>query len=219
MKNRRLIKIIALVLFIVVSNLIILNKVSLKKPTEIYVNITAEADKNIEFQFFYSYGIYDVEHCQTVAYNTPGKKKTLQFTIPAEYTDWRIDFGEEAANIKVYEISISNYKSYDIKNELLNSTNELKDIAAINSEGEFVAIEAKSGDPQCIFGFDDNFITSVVDKTMAERSKIFNIICCIVLDLVVAVVVAKREPIVEIAKDIKSSKKLVFQLAKNDFKT
>ena len=54
---------------------------------------------------------------------------------------------------------------------------------------------------------------------MAERSKIFNIICCIVLDLVVAVVVAKREPIVEIAKDIKSSKKLVFQLAKNDFKT
>lgn len=219
MKNRRLIKIIALVLFIVVSNLIILNKVSLKKPTEIYVNITAEADKNIEFQFFYSYGIYDVEHCQTVAYNTPGKKKTLQFTIPAEYTDWRIDFGEEAANIKVYEISISNYKSYDIKNELLNSTNELKDIAAINSEGEFVAIEAKSGDPQCIFGFDDNFITSVADKTMAERSKIFNIICCIVLDLVVAVVVAKREPIVEIAKDIKSSKKLVFQLAKNDFKT
>lgn len=219
MKNRRLIKIIILVTFIIASNLIIYNKASLNKPTDLYVNVTVEADKNVEFQFFYSYGIYDLEHCQTIEYVTPGSKSTLQFSVPSEYTDWRIDFGREQANINIYEISIENCGNYDIKKELLKNTNEIKDVKTITDEETYIAVQAQEGDPQCIFGFDDDFLTGIINSAMAKKARTYNILFCVVLDAVVALAVLNRRPVLEIFRDIKSSKKLMFQLAKNDFKT
>lgn len=219
MKKRKLIKILVLVIFVIVSNLIIFNTISLEKPDVLNVDISLEADKNVEFQFFYSTGIFDLEHCQTIEYITPGKKATLHFSVPTEYTDWRIDFGREDAEIKIFEISIDYCGKYDIKDQLFEESNELKDIKELRKEDEHIIVLTNTEDPQCIFGFDDSYISDIVDNQRRNRSLVYNVVFCLIIDVLAFVAIMKSGQIIEMARDINNSKKLMFKLAKNDFKT
>ena len=218
MKKKTLLKLIFIVLVVLV-NVLILTTASLKTPKNTFVNIEVEADKNIEFQMFYSDGIFDVDHCQTVEYNTPGKKAKISFSIPAEYTKWRIDFGRERANIKIYSLSVTNYGEYDIKHQLLDDDNELKNVLSIEECQEYVLIKTEVDDPQCIFAFGAEYLDHIIDDQIAQRSNLYNIISCLVIDVLTLLILLKSSAIMEMIRDIKNSRKLMLSLAKNDFKT
>lgn len=218
MKKKTVLKLLFVALVIVI-NVLILSKATVEKPDIINVSIEIEADKNVEFQFFYSYGIFDVEHCQTVEYSTPGEKGIVSFSVPEEFTKWRVDFGREKASIKVFSISIDNYGKYDIKDQLLNDNNELKNIASIQNMQEYILVETEEEDPQCIFFFDERYIGDILEEKTEKRSDIYNIIYCIIIDILATLILFKSHVIMELLRDIKSSRTLMFSLAKNDFKT
>lgn len=218
MKKKTLLKIL-FIAFVIVINVLILTTASLEESNNVNIQIEVEADKNVEFQFFYSYGIFDVEHCQTKEYSTLGEKRSIEFSIPKEYTDWRIDFGREQASIKVYGINITNYGKYDIKEQLLNDTNEIKDIISIEDYQEYILVKTDDEDPQCIFSFGEQYISGIIQNLMEKRSNLYNILACLIIDIMALVVILKSHNIMGMVRDVKNSKALMLNLAKNDFKT
>lgn len=100
-------KIALAILLIIISNLLIFSVVSDEQPGDYTLNITMEADEPGIYQFFYSQdGIFSFEEMQQYSYEKPGEKQELSFAVPASHNDWRMDFGDADATVKVYSVEI-----------------------------------------------------------------------------------------------------------------
>ena len=100
----------ALVIVVIVAILfdwLILNKVPVVIPDNVTVSVDMESTKAGNYQFFYSDGIFDINNCKTVEYKEAGKRENLKFEVPSKFNSWRIDFGEETAEVKIYSIHVS----------------------------------------------------------------------------------------------------------------
>lgn len=62
-------------------------------------------------------------------------------------------------------------------------------------------------------------LTKVSLEGTENNSTIYNIISCLVIDVLALVIILKSHNIIEMVNDVKSSRTLMLNLAKNDFKT
>lgn len=203
----------------IIVNLLILFKLPAVIPDTVAVKVEVEATKSGDYQMFYSDGIFDINNCQTITYDEAGEKQVLEFWIPTDYTAWRIDFGSESADVKIYSIDVSYHGDTDIKKQLLSEKNELKGVTSMKEEDGYIAIRTTDDDPQCIFGFDKNYINDIVTKQAEDWCSVLNIILCAAIDIILLGICVVGNRIVELFRELYANKKLILNLAKNDFKT
>lgn len=216
--NRK--KAIGLILVLgIIVNLLILFKLPVTTPDKVIVKVEVEATEAGDYQMFYSDGIFDVVNCKTVAYEEAGKRQVLKFEIPTQYKAWRIDFAETAAEVKVYAINISYHGETDIKDKLLTKSNELKGITSIEEKNHYIHIKTTKEDPQCIFDFEDDYIADTIMGLSKKWCNILNIILCVAIDIILFGVCLIGYRIVELFRELYANKKLILNLAKNDFRT
>lgn len=217
---KRKMAILLVLLFGVIANLLVLFVLPVQMPDIITVQVDMEATKKGDYQFFYSDGVFALEQCKTVAYEKEKERKELEFDVPIQYSSWRIDFGDEEAQVKIYGIRLTyGGRSIDIKEQLLNDQNQLKGIKSVKEKADYIEINTKKEDPQCIFGFDEKYVHDLV-YTLAEKwCKILNIILCVALDSILIGVLLVRNRVMELVRELTANRKLIANLAKNDFKT
>lgn len=218
MKRKR--AIIMVIILGIVLDLLILFKLPATTPENITVSVEVEASEKGDYQFFYSDGVFDILNCQTKAYTTPGKKQKLEFEIPAKYSAWRIDFGEKAAQVKIYSIkAVYHGNEWDLTNQLLLKDNQLKGINSIQEKENYIQIETTADDPQCIFAFSSDYISEHVYALAEKWCDVLNIILCVALDIILAVICLIGGKVAGLFKELWGNKKLILNLAQNDFKT
>lgn len=205
----------------VISNVLVLYKLPVTlNPQVIQINLDVEATETGDYQFFYSDGIFEIEKCQTAVYDAQKGRQTITFEVPAVYSAWRLDFGERASNVKIYSMKASYCMSnISIEYQFLNEGNEWKDVEVVEKTDDGINVIAKDGDPQCIFSFEKGFVEDLV-YTLAERwCNVLNIFVCIAIDIMLVGVLLVGRKVYNLIKDIYTNRKLMFSLAKNDFKT
>lgn len=212
-------KLISVVILGIIANILILFKLPVSIPDTISLVLEIEATKEDNYQFFYSDGVFDIVNCQTVIYDKVNEKQTLKFDVPTKYNSWRIDFGNQKADIKVYSIR-AEYKGnrIEFKEELLKN-NQFKGIFAIENKGEYILLQTTEEDPQCIFGFAENFVSNMVYLLAEKWCGVLNIIICIALDVILIGCLWNGDKVASLFKELWANKKLILNLAKNDFKT
>lgn len=217
--KRRLTIVLALLIGIV-TNVLILFQLPVTMPDIVTVKVDMEATQKGEYQFFYSDGVFDLDHCKTRKYEKANTREVLEFDIPTQYSDWRIDFGDEAAVVKIHAIKISyGGRTADVKGQLLNRENELKGIQLLEEKSGYVEIATTKDDPQCIFAFGDTFVRDTVYGLAEKWCSMLNIIVCVAIDLILLGAILLGSRIAELVRELFSNKKLILNLAKNDFKT
>ena len=213
----------ALVIVVIVAILfdwLILNKVPVVIPDNVTVSVDMESTKAGNYQFFYSDGIFDINNCKTVEYKEAGKRENLKFEVPSKFNSWRIDFGEETAEVKIYSIHVSYHgNTWELKDQLLLKDNQFKGVDSISEESGTILIQTNSDDPQCIFAFSQDYIRKNLENLAQKWCDILNIIICVAFDIILLAAGLIGRKIVSLLQELWSSRKLVMNLAQNDFKT
>ncbi|WP_063847476.1 ABC transporter permease [Bacillus sp. FJAT-28004] len=151
-------------------------------------------------------------------YEASRKKMKLDFLIDSNVDRIRFDLGEHPGKI---EISSIYFKPFFKKNHLSISlvANEVgNEISNIKKNDDYIEIVTKGPDPFIYFPL----TTELREQNMIDNKKFKTLICNFVgllISSVLFILLVKRRIIISFYVDIFSNRRLIFNLAKNDFKT
>lgn len=219
MKNKKYIAIFFVVCLILVLNCLVFNYVTFKHNNELTVKFNLEADKNDEYQFFYSGAEeFTIEKSITKPYSGAGVRKVMRYTIPEDIQKIRFDIGKQECMARISDVQISCYwKKIDITQLLLRDSNEVNTLNVSGNDNE-VVLESLGEDGYIIVKLD-----GVDLKTLLEVKETINIsfkiFVCITLNIVLLLMARLYKPISILLLELYNNRKLMWNLSKNDFKT
>ncbi len=214
-KSRK--KLTVLILLIILSNILIIYKVQLKNPTYIDLKISVKSDKNDTYQIFYSEdSIFSEEKSEKNNYSDIGKFEELSFTIPTNIKFLRIDTGMNKGDIFVSCIKFKYlYKEIIIPLKDIKFI-EYNDISNINYENDNLYLKSIGQDPSIVFDVRE-YINPIIDNGMVNF--LIKIILCILIDIMLVILINKSGSVLQLVTDLNNNRSLIWNLAKNDFKT
>lgn len=217
-------KLVARVLVLLVAVLINIGIISMKFPAKnIDVDVTVKSDVATEFQFFYaeldSPEGFTIENSQIVKYEDTDKEATLTYQIPSNATMLRLDFasGKSSNMVEKIVLRCGKVERTITSDELctLMSVNEAK----AQKEDGCVKVEADSDDPFITWNASTWNISDVAYQGAFVKSVILKVIACLIIDLMVVYSLVNIKKIAMLPIELFQNRKLIFNLAKNDFKT
>lgn len=224
MSKKRMAASLVVVLVAILMNVCIVRYSKPASGRSVNVEVTLEADEENGYQWFYSpedvkTPAFAVEKSIMVNYQTPDKQAVLEFTMPGDTTAVRLDFGSGKSITTIHQIRL-----YNGSREQIISGEKLQDIAktqmvTIKTDGDNLVVEASKDDPYVIWDASEWRASEVSDNSMDMNQMIVKILACLVLDLMVLVFLKFFKKIVMLPVELFQNRKLIFDLAKNDFKT
>lgn len=226
MSKKRMAVISGLVIVYAVCLLAIWNYVpNIVKNVEL--NIGLEADKVNDYQVFYTSDkevtdtSFSKEAVATATLEKAEKKQRLSFEIPSNTTYVRVDLGTGESNFRISSI-VLNYKKQKINVALkdLTKVEGYQEVVSYFQDKDGTLVGAAEGeDPYLIWKFSDYSINNMVLNSYSNPILIMHIVLSIIVAGIVIVIYKKRRKLFELPKELFVSRKLIFSLAKNDFKT
>lgn len=186
------------------------------------IDISLKSEKQIEapIQLFYSEtGDFVEESSLCKVYNNYGKVEDINYEIGANNKLLRIDFG---TNENIFEISNLVLRCKDIKIDLLNEIqkgNVVSNMVETKFLERTLRITSTGNDPYIVFDIRKTSLDKNIHDKIAKvilKKKIF---ICIIWDFMFLLGVINREKIKKLYDDVFGDKRLLLDLAKNDFKT
>ncbi len=208
--------VVILTLFV---NMFIIFKGANIYPGTITIKINLEADTAADIQLFYSDGIFDLDHTVTQSYTVPGKKQELIFDIPSNYTAWRLDYGEIQGEVRLYSMQLEAGKyiqQVDLDSMVKADNHDISDVLC-DTEGCRLVINGE--DPYSIMDMEAVPRNKLLNRSSGNKTVVAKFIVCILLDFFIILFLIKHTTILDVCNEIYGQRELVFNLAKNDFKT
>ena len=222
MKKHKKLKIL-FIIFIALVNVLVFWRVHVKSlrnsTAKIYMTVSAEKEDVFQVYYTTSGGDLSEDKSAGVAYDTPGQKKEMEFAFPYQNSVTRIDLGSANTRVDVYDL----YMVVDGQSTKL----DVKNLDGLNASG-ISAIEKKDGassfaisdnDPYFYAEFNRSEIETNFKKINGSVNLIWDIIICILLDLVAFYSLKHLDAFVKVPIEIFQNRKLAFSLSKSDFKT
>lgn len=225
MSKKRLAASILAILLGVLANILIFQYKEPLRGKEITVNISLESDVENAIEVFYLTGEqqmpddFAADQSELVNYKKPGTKSTLSYTIPADVSHLRLDIGKGKSETYIYEVElVSGKESVKIPAEKLKDIILLNDVQETDSI-ESVKIIASSEDPYLVWNTSEWEIEGLVREASAVKTTVLKILTCLILDAILLVALKEIKKLVMLPKEVYQNRKLLMNLAKNDFKT
>lgn len=183
--------------------------------------LRVSSDQNKIFQVFYGVNQNFIEENSiSNEYVNTNQEQNLVFNLPNSAKYLRIDFGNIPSKINIYSVDLR-YKRKNIPiqlNKILNS--DLKsDITDININDGNLQIVTDKNDPFIVFSISDININAIIYNYESKILLIKKIVMCTCIDLLFLFLFFNTERFLKIPLNLYRSRKLIFYLAKNDFKT
>lgn len=188
-------------------------------PSTITVKISLETDNATDIQMFYSDGIFDLEHIVTQEYTTPGEKQELIFDIPSNYTAWRLDYGQATGKVILYGMQLKSgrYTRKISMDSIIQAENH--DISDVSYNSDTCRFVIDGEDPYSIMDMKAVSLKEILDQSSRNKTIVVKSLICILLDLFIIFFLIKHVRILDVCNKLYGQRELVFNLAKNDFKT
>ena len=226
MSKKRIAVIGCLVIAYAVSLLAIWNYTpNIVKNVEL--NIELEADKVNDYQVFYTSNeeivntSFDKDAVTTATLRKEGKKQVLRFSIPSDTTYVRMDLGTGESAFKISNVNLI-YKSQKI-NIALKDLIQVEGYQQIESyfqdENQMLVGTTAGQDPYLIWNFANYNIDDLVLESCNGQVQGLRVVLSLIAIVVLGIVYKKRRRLFELPKELVTNRKLIFNLARNDFKT
>ncbi len=220
--NKKLLVKIFIVLFMIVSNGLIIQYVDRFNMGNMDVVVCFQANKEQTIQLYFdelNTNNWSEEHSLKTEYISTGKEQELSFTIPQESRTVRLDFGDVESELVINNIEL-HYKgevySTKLGSSILNAGNNIKQ-STVDNQDIFKAVTG-ADDPYVVVNFEPEayeFMDHVHEKARLSS----NIFLCFWVDIVLIFILLHFNKIIDVVYFVLVDYKLIFNLAKNDFKT
>lgn len=154
------------------------------------------------------------------SYGNVGKTQTMGYAVPANTTAIRFDPSESKNDIEFSNIELR-YGDKVLQTFSLDDVTEDGQVkVTIQKSGSGWMVTTKSGDSRIDLGeVDAEEHVAYVNASHKTGDFVKKIVMIVFMDIVLLLLFWKFDRLVEIPRDIWRNKKLIFQLAKNDFRT
>lgn len=217
MLKKRFLKVTFFLILTIVLNLFVIKYAEVNFNNKLELTLLSLVEDSV--QVFYDENTnWSEEKSQKQTYNNLNEIQTFEFLIPEGTKNLRIDFGdlkEDAvllsANLKYFNRQINILEKIE-KTEITNDINNI-----IQSENS-LTIKKLGNDSFVVID-----INKEINELTAAYSQKINVfvktLCLIFINLVILILGKKRKTVFSIIREIYENKTLVWNLAKNDFKT
>lgn len=210
---------LAVLILLILSNLLIFKYCNLQsKSMTLSYNLTS--DKVDTYQVFYGIDTeWNEGQSQSMTYNDIDKEKTLKFEIPKESKFIRFDLGSQPAKIQVRNLKISSYgKSIEMDNNRINNENIKNQISNIEKIDYGFKVDTNGNDPYFIYTLNENELENL-NSGFNRINNTLKAFICVIVDILGLIMLKKLRNFAGLFIELKNNKQLIWNLAKNDFKT
>ena len=189
----------------------------------VQVDVTVKSDVETDFQLFYaqldSAAGFTIGDSSVQKYEAVGKSDILTYQISSDTTMLRLDFADVKNNSYVEKVVIRSGKT-----EREITTEQLCDLMSVNQadakfENGRINVKSNSEDPFITWDASDWGISDVAQEGVFVKNTVLKIWACLIIDLMVVYALINVKKIAMLPIELFQNRKLVFNLAKNDFKT
>lgn len=218
--NKKLFVKIFLILVAVVSNVMIIKYVDKHKEYNVNLEVNIKSNSTQDIQLYYDNTNemqWNEANSQIRRYEANQDKEVI-FSIPSECRMLRLDFGDKVSDCIISKIRIKYKKS--CSDTVINKSvvTQSQGIDKIKDEKKGLYVKTTSDDPYIVFDLtsvDFTHINQNHNKTMLRK----NIMLCVCIDFIIFTILMRFDIIIDTLYMILVNYKLIFSLAKNDFKT
>lgn len=222
-KKRKIVSLLVIIVGII-FNILILRYERPALAKNVYIDVTLNEKKEADYQAYYLLekdGLEDFSEVQSdtgkCTRETDETRVTFQIPAGAKYV--RFDMEGMTETLEIKDISV---RYADTEYQL--PTEEVKKIEVSNN----IEVEMKRDGFQLSDAGEDAYvvwntqnwkIVDTVEAAMDIFEMVIKVILCIVIDIILYFVLRYAKSLVTIPVEIIQNRKLIFSLAKNDFKT
>ncbi len=216
MKFKKLIlTVIGLVLVVLFFNLCISYQ---KDNTKLSLEFQLNSDQADDYQLFYilkENQEWSEEQSFHQTYENSGTWQTIKYKMPKDIYSVRLDLGNQKALIKIKNVElIGNSKVSFSLNEVINQQHEVK---TLSNSGQQLELQAANKDPYILLDIETLRDASVGDSSFLNI--IYASLISVVATLMSLFIISSIKEVYRFLKEIYKGRRLIFSLAKNDFKT
>ena len=220
MSKKRLAASLLMIVFAVLFNMLIINYRKPLRAFEATVNVTMTMDHKEDIQVFYTNGEQDSflpELSQVIHYSKVNSEEILSFNIPADATSFRLDFGTGKSSGKILKIDIEiNGVKVNVPVNCIQNVLDVNDAEA-NVDGDGLQLISDGKDPYVIWNTENWPFDKLLDEIYNKPVDAATIAICVCVDIFVLLVLVFFHRAMIIPKELWHNRKLIIQLAKNDF--
>ena len=219
MSRRKITKIIILLFIIIISNLIIFEYANLRS-SNIILSFNVISDKTGIIKLYYSEGEdWKEENSQEVHYNEIGEKQHISFDIPKDSNVFKLLLNNQSNNMIITDLRLSYIgKIIELNNNYVIDKFSVNNIVINESNTSYISINTEVTDSFITYEFDDNFI-EILSNHSTNVNVLYKLAICLITNVSLVILVKKPTSIFILIKDLYNSRGLIWNLAKNDFKT
>lgn len=189
--------------------------------SEIDLNVGFKTDTLDEYQLFYSDNDeFDEKYSNKSSVQETDVHQNMTFKIRAGAKYARLDFGNWPAKIFIDSISVdADGKTNDVALEQIYQCVEQHSIISMEQKEDGLYIDTHEDDPYIVFEVDNSGLIESLQQTINHKNLVLRIILCALIDIVMLILVLNIDIVIDSGINVVRDKKLIFNLAKNDFKT
>ncbi len=186
----------------------------------ITLRLFAEADQKSDYTVWYATPgeafLPERSQTGTLKKNDP---TTIELEVPSDVSELRIDFGEEAGSFRLSELSFHSGDAAETVDLAAFLEGQAHDIRSASMDEDALLVEAEDEDPYLTGEISLSVIPEQVASSNAKRTLIKKVIYFILLDGMAAALFLMRRRFFGLGMELWQNRKLIRQLARNDFKT
>ena len=228
MSKKRILLSILLIIVGVIFNIAVFKYEPIPAEQTLKLSITYSADQGGDIQLFYLLnGQGDVEsfteeQCSTLSYNKINESMKLEYEIPSSVEWVRLDLGSLEANVVVENVTVSDETGKGViklSGDMLADIVKQNMIDSVISSDNGISIKTTGDDPFIVWNATSWNIDAMIAKTQATKVLVLKIITCIIIDLIILFILKYARKVAYLPVELYQNRKLIANLAKNDFKT
>lgn len=148
------------------------------------------------------------------------KGEELSIILPSNTTVFRLDLGNNEEKIEIEKLYVSSGNvetvfSYDLFTQYIT----MDGIDKIEKSDDSIIVYSNSTDPYLVWDARDIIDEKELANEISTKNLLAKIVACVLEVLIVGFFLKRYDELVEFPVQIYQNKKLIWQLAKNDFKT
>lgn len=192
---------------------------------KVTVNFTVCADQGIAYELYYMEkgrtleSGFQPENKGTVEYNIINTDKILSYSIPADTGYVRLDFGAGESKTYISKIEVA-YRGHS-KELSLQQMEQLatKQETVVDLKENSMEIISQFEDPYIVWDTSEWGVKDLINDARSLFVIIIKILACFSIDIICLGILKYAKQVVALPVELYHNRKLVFNLAKNDFKT
>ncbi len=208
-------------IFILLLNIIIIKYSKYNLDNDIVFAVDVTSDTAGVYQIYYSMDEnFNESNSKTVTYSEINNSKTLIFEVPSNTNHIRFDFPEAQSVIKIENLQIEFQDDiFPIDNARLGDINKFNSISKSNIFDTGAMVETIPSDPHIVFSISDMKLQEHVNQKNNNKVLIMKFLYCGIINVVYLIFAFMYHRIAFFTKELFNNRKMIFRLAKNDFKT